>query len=354
MKEKKYYELYCRIKRQILNGEYKAGEKLPSKRVMSDMSSYSLITVTKAYGMLEDEGYIYTKERSGYFVCRTDFVSKEELNESAVPFSRLPEEQSNKDTSELEYSVWFKTVRKVISEKGDLLFRKTSAKGCACLRNAIADYLYRYRGMIADPERIIIGSGSEQLYESAVKLLGRDKTYGIEDPSCEQIRAVYDGMGIKIKKLTMGNDGIESKYLAKGSFDVLHVTPFHSYPSGVSTSISKRYEYLNWAKSNDNCIIEDDFDSEFFIPGHPIESLYSLDRENRVIYINTFSKSLSPAIRIGYMILPPHLVPEFDKKLGMFSCSVPVIDQYVLAEFISSGSFERHLNRMRRKMNRKA
>ena len=204
--------------------------------------------------------------------------------------------------------------------------------------------------MTADPHRIIIGSGSEQLYEIAVKLLGREKIYGIEDPSYEQIRAVYLGTGAKICPLKFCDDGIDTSELFNKSFDVLHVTPFHSYPSGITTPISKRYEYLKWAQMNNSYIIEDDFDSEFFIPGHPIESLYSLDNSNSVIYINTFSKSLSPSMRMGYMILPDALLPTYDEILGKFSCSVPVLDQYVLAEFISSGGFERHLNRMRRKI----
>ena len=204
--------------------------------------------------------------------------------------------------------------------------------------------------MSADPHRIIIGSGSEQLYEIAVKLLGREKIYGIEDPSYEQIRAVYIGTGAQICPLKFTNDGIDSNELFSSHFDVLHVTPFHSYPSGITTPISKRYEYLKWAQTNGAYIIEDDFDSEFFIPGHPIEPLYSLDSNNSVIYINTFSKSLSPSMRMGYMILPESLMPTYEKALGGFSCSVPVLDQYVLAEFINSGSFERHLNRMRRKI----
>ena len=229
---------------------------------------------------------------------------------------------------------------------------KSPGKGCAVLRNAIADYLYRYRGMRADPARIIIGSGSEQLYEIAVKIFGRDKIYGIEDPSYSQIKAVYLGVGAAICPLKFGEEGIESTALSSCKFDVLHVTPFHSYPSGVTTSISKRYEYLKWAHKNNSYIIEDDFDSEFFLPGHPIEPLYSLDSRSSVIYINTFSKSLSPSMRMGYMILPEKLMPQYEQRLGMFSCSVPVLDQYVLAEFISSGSFERHLNRVRRKMKR--
>jgi GntR family transcriptional regulator/MocR family aminotransferase len=133
----------------------------------------------------------------------------------------------------------------------------------------------------------------------------------------------------------------------------LHVTPFSSFPSGVTATVKKRYEYLNYARKNNGYIIEDDFASEFFIPGNPIQSLYGLDGGERVVYVNTFSKSLSPAMRIGYMIIPESLIYIYKEKADGFSCSVPVLDQYVLSEFISSGGFERHLSRVRRKMNKK-
>lgn len=349
---KKYYSLYLEMKSKILSGEFPAGEKLPSKRVMADMRGCSLVTVEHSYAMLEDEGYIFSRERSGYFVARIDSLAKALTVPQKTPIEHIKDECPRSQEQDFEYSLWFKALRKVISERGEELFVRSPSKGCAVLRNAIADYLYRYRGMVADPRRIIIGSGSEQLYEMALKLLGRDNIYGIEDPSYSQIRAVYLGAGAKICPLTFGKDGIESSSLQQNRFDILHVTPFHSYPSGVTTSISKRYEYLKWAENNQSYIIEDDFDSEFFIPGHPIEPLYSLDTHQSVIYINTFSKSLSSSMRMGYMILPCALLDEYDAKLGMFSCSVPVLDQYVLAEFIVNGSFERHLNRARRKMKR--
>lgn len=349
MKEKKYLILYKQIKNKIKCGEYKCGEKLPSKRVMVDKTGYSVITVERAYNLLADEGYIISKQRSGYFVCKPDtFISdvQEHKTEHYLPIEdNGPIQQKN----DFEYSVWFKTIRKVISEKGEKLFIKSPNKGCAVLRNAIAEYLLRYRGMSADPKRIIIGSGSEQLYETVLKILGRNKIYGIENPSYSQIEAVYRSEGGRICKLKMGKDGIKSSELANKSFDVLHVTPFRSYPSDVTASVVKRYEYLAWAGDN-NYIVEDDFNSEFFIPGQPIESLYSLDKKKRVIYINTFSKSLSPSMRVGYMIIPEDLMPMYDKMLGFFSCSVPVLDQYILAEFITSGNFERHLNRIRRRM----
>lgn len=344
---KKYYQLYKELKNKILSGEY--GQKLPSKRVMADKSGCSLITVQRAYAMLEDEGYIAASERKGYYVCSIEAAKPSDSVRGSLTYLPEPQEAA---AQEFEYSVWFKTVRKVISEKGEKLFIKAPNQGCSVLRNAIAGYLYRYRGMLAQPNCIIIGSGAEQLYECVVQILGREKIYGIEDPSYAQIRSVYASLGAQICPLKMSVDGIETQALQNNRFDVIHVTPFHSYPSGVTTSISKRYEYLKWAEQTGNYIVEDDFDSEFFIPGHPIESLYALDRTNSVIYINTFSKSLSPSMRIGYMILPEELLEKYEKTSGQFSCSVPVMDQYILAEFIESGSFERHLNRMRRKMKK--
>lgn len=345
---KKYYAIYKDTKNKILAGEYKAGERLPSKRVMGDRCGVSVITVEKAYGCLVDEGYVSSSERRGYFVLPI---------EAAVSFSTTDtknvvyvKDDNIENRQEFEYSVWFKTVRKVITEYADRLFIKSPVKGCAILRNALCDYLRRYRGMTAQPNNIIIGSGAEQLYEIVVKILGRDKIYGIEDPSYEQIYSVYSAMGVGIQPLKMGKNGIERSALNCGAFDVLHVTPFHSFPSGVTTSASKRHEYLGWAQKTGNYIVEDDFDSEFFIPGNPIESLYSLDVSDSVIYINTFSKSLSSSMRIGYMILPDNLLEKYDSLFDKLSCSVPVLDQYILAEFIKSGSFERHLNKMRKKM----
>ena len=348
MKEKKYFELYCSVKEQIESGEYKNGEKLPSKRVMADKSGVSVITVAKAYEMLAEEGYIRSAEKSGYFVCGSAGFEKAEPKKQ--PFAYLPESVEVPET-EFEYSVWFKTVRKVLSEQDSRLFVKSPNKGIPALRNALSDYLYRYRGMRAEPSSIIIGSGAEQLYETVVKILGRDLVYGIENPSYPQIEAVYRGAEVEIQKLKMGADGIETKALESGKMDVLHVTPFKSYPTNVTTSVQKRHAYLKWAEVNKRYIVEDDFNSEFFMPGQPVRSLFALDKKDKVIYINTFSKSLSPAMRMGYMILPEALMEKYDKILSNFSCSVPVLDQYVLAEFIKSGNFERHLNRMRRKLN---
>lgn len=345
----KYYQLYKEVKRRILSGAYKPGEKLPSKRVLADREGVSVITVERACQMLADEGYIHTVERQGYFVSEARLQPPS--HRTTEPICRLPEPVAPPE-DDFAYSAWFRTVRRVLSEKGSRLFVKAPMQGCAVLRNEIAAYLARYRHIAAQPAQIIIGSGAEQLYEIVVRLFGREKIYGIEDPSYEQIEATYTAMGAKIRRLPLGCDGIESSALERERFDILHVTPYHSYPTGITTPIGKRVEYLHWAQKRGSYIIEDDFDSEFFLPGQPVETLYALDSRKSVVYINTFSKSLSPSMRIGYMILPEALLPRYEERMQNASCSVPVMDQYILAEFLRSGDFERHLNHMRRKMRR--
>jgi len=350
MTKKKYYNLYLDLKRLIKEGKYKAGEKLPSKRVMADKTGYSQITVATAYEILESEGYIESKERSGYYVLKMDGFWQNDA-EKQKPFEHLKEPEREGD-EDFEHSVWVKTIRKVLSDGDRRLFLKAPNKGCAVLRNAIADYLYRYRAITVDPNNIIIGSGSEQLYQSVAKILKEKKIFGIERPSYKQIKEVYLSEGVDIIELDMEKNGIDSKLLKKGGFDVLHVTPFNSYPSGITADASKRQEYLRWVTEGERFIVEDDFASEFFMPGKPIQSLFSLDKTQSVIYLNTFSRSLSPSMRVGYMILPSVLMPLYEERQGKFSCTVPVLDQYILAEFIKSGNFERHLNRVRRKLNK--
>ncbi len=341
--------LYQSIKQKILNGEYPAGSKLPSKRVLADQSGCSVITVEAAYGILADEGYLVPKERSGYYVCAPELPARSQKVEG-INLAYLPE-GTEFPQGEFAGSVWFKTVRKVMNEQGNRLFVKSPGKGIPALRNAISAYLLRYRGMVAQPEQIIVGSGAEQLYETVIQILGRERVYGIENPSYAQIEAVYCAEGASVEKLRMGSEGIETSELEQTAASVLHVTPFGSYPTGVTATAAKRWEYLSWAKGV-RYLVEDDFGSEFFAPGQPMETLYAMSGGERVLYLNTFSKSLSPAMRMGYLILPKELMAEYDRKLGQFSCSVPVLEQYVLAEFIKSGNFERHVSRLRRRLKK--
>ena len=347
-REPLYYALYRAVRGDIAAGVLSAGERLPSKRALAEHLGVSAVTVEAAYRMLVDEGYAVSRERSGYYV-RAVGAPAPEPAEGREPLRLLPEETADGET-DFPYSLWFRILRQVISDQGRRLVARSPNEGCAVLRNAIAKYLLRYRGMHAQPEQVVVGSGAEQLYGAVVRMLGQDKLYAIEWPSYGQIEAVYRGTGARVERLPIGREGVESGALAATEAEVLHVTPFHSWPTGVTAPAAKRYEYLQWAGRPGRYIVEDDFDSEFFVSGKPPESLYSMDKRGRVIYLNTFSKSLAPSMRMGYMILPPALLPAYQQRVGMYSCSVPVLEQYALAQFIDQGHFERHLNRVRRRL----
>jgi GntR family transcriptional regulator/MocR family aminotransferase len=243
-------------------------------------------------------------------------------------------------------------MRRVLSERGELLLEKSPNLGCEELREAIKSYLRRNRGITVDSEQIIIGSGSEYLYGLIVELLGRTRVFAIESPSYKKIEQVYKATEITYELLPLTQAGIESKALAFTSADVLHTTPYRSYPSGVTATASKRHEYLRWASKKKRYIIEDDFESEFSVSSKPTETLFSLSKHDNVIYLNTFSKTISPSLRIGYMVLPRHLVSVYKEKLGFYSCTVPTFMQYVLTELLNNGDFERHINRIRRKIRK--
>ena len=339
--------LYEQIKKDILTGALAAGERLPSKRDLAEHLSVSVITAEHAYIMLEEEGYIEARPRSGYYVLPLTLPKGPDRRDTEIRF--LPEEPAGADTGNVpEAAGLSRIIRRILTEQPDIMLRKPPHEGCAVLRNAIAAYLGRYRGMRAQPENIIIGSGAEYLYGMLVQLFGRRVIFGIESPSYEKIESVYRVSGVMVEHLTMGRDGITSEALSETNAEVLHVTPFHSYPSGVTAGAGKRYEYLRWARDRGGYVIEDDFDSELTFFRKPIETLYAMDGGERVIYMNTFSKSIAPGIRIAYMVLPEPLLQRYREGLGFYSCTVPVFDQYVLARFIDSGAFERHLGRLRR------
>ena len=338
--------LYDTIKQEILSGKMAAGERLPSKRELAGRLGVSVITVENAYAMLEEEGYLVSRERSGFFVRELPMLPAGKSLGGAVRY--LPEEPAGEMPPISIVPAMARITRRILSERPEVLAMRPPREGCAVLRNALAEYLRRFRDIPVQPENIVIGSGAEQLYGLTVALFGRGVIYGIEDPSYEKIELVYRSNGAKIERLAMGEDGITDEVLSRSGAKVLHITPYHSYPTGITASARKRYAYLMWAKDRDAYIIEDDFDSEFAYYRKPIEPLYSMDTEGRVIYMNTFTKSLSPAVRIAYMVLPDALMARYTERLGFHSCTVPVLDQYVLAEYLAEGAFERHLGRLRR------
>ncbi len=342
-----YLGLYDNLREDIRAGVLKAGERLPSKRTLAEHLGVSVVTVDAAYKLLIDEGYAVSRERSGYFVAK--LAPGPTVPARAGEPVRAVEAKPPADLG-FRFSSLTKLMREVITEYGERLLMKPTATGCRELREAIAGFLLRYRGMRADPERIVVGSGAEYLYGMLVQLLGREKLYAVEDPGYMKIRRVYAAQGARVTLLPLEGDGVASAALSRCGADVLHVTPYHSYPTGVTASAEKRREYLGWALEGERVVVEDDFDSEFALTRRPQETLFSMDGGERVVYLNTFSHSLAPSMRMGYMVLPERLMKEYEETLGFYACSVPLFDQYVLAEFIDRGLFERHLNRVRRRL----
>ena len=339
-----YLQIYRQIKDDIISGNYAYNSKLPSKRLLADETETSTVTVEHAYALLCDEGYVESRERSGYFV-----IFRNSDGFALPPATEIRAVAHHSHSSpDFPFSVLARTMRNVISDLGDAILERSQNKGCPELRLAIKHYLSRNRGISVDVEQIVIGSGAEYLYGLIIELLGRGRTYGIEYPSYKKIEQVYRASEVAYDPLPLSADGIDSASLAGTAASVLHTTPYRSFPTGVSASASKRHEYIRWSSAGERYIIEDDFESEFSVSTKPEDTLFALSSGGNVIYLNTFSKTISPSLRIGYMVLPQKLVGDFDERLGFYSCTVPTFEQHVVARLIANGDFERHINKVRR------
>ncbi len=345
-----YLQLYECLKHDIVTSVFSYGSKMPSKRTLAEDTGVSVITVQHAYEILCEEGYLESRERSGYYAIYkdSDFVSVTDRTDDTPATASEITLEREKVKNSFPFSVLSKTMRKVLSDYGERILIKSPNHGCTELRSAISAYLKRSNGMNVRPEQIIIGSGAEYLYSLIVQLLGKDRTFGLENPSYNKIKQVYEANGVSCDMLVMGQDGIKSSELNRTEATVLHITPFNSYPSGITADVSKRLEYLQWAKQRNSYIIEDNYAAELTVSMKNDDTVYSMAKDASVIYLNTFSETIAPSIRVGYLVLPEQLLAEFEQKLGFYSCTVPVFEQYVLAELINSGDFERHINRVRR------
>ena len=343
----KYIDLYKTLRKDIIEGRYRFQEKMPSKRLLASSMGLSILTVEHSYALLLEEGYIEGRERSGYYVSYRDgllFPVEEQEEELLL---RAPFQSEDKE--EMSYSVIAKTVRKVLPKYGEEIVSPSESRGKYFLRKALKDYLRRARGIFVEEEQILIGAGAEQLYALLVQILGREGSFAVEFPSYEKMQKIYRANGIRLEFLEMGKNGIHSSALQTARSKVLHVTPFHSFPTGVTATASKRKEYLDYAKRNQAFIIEDDYDSEFSALGKPEDSLFSMDERDAVYYLNSFSKTIGPAFRMAYLLLPTKRMEEDFKKISFYSCSVPVLEQCILTELLQSGEFERHINRIKRR-----
>ena len=341
-KDAAYWQLYRQLRQDILDGLLPEGTKLPSKRQLAAELGLSLVTVEHALSLLVDEGCAVSRERSGLYAAFGGSAAP-------VPKARLEDMSLSDDMPpDFPFSALARIMRRVLADYGEKILTRSPGRGLGELCAAIAGYLARSRGIRVRPEQIVVGPGTEYFYAMLVQLLGRERVYAHENPCFDTIRRVYALGGARCEALAMGADGIEPEALSCATASVLHVTPYQSYPSGVSASAARRRDYAAWARGRAGFIIEDDYGAELAVSTRQVETIFSLAPEC-VVYLNSFSKTLAPSMRMAYMVLPEALLPLYEEQLGFYSCAVPVYEQLVLAAFIRDGELERHVNRLRRR-----
>lgn len=349
-----YEAVYEEIKHDILMGKLKKGERLVSKRNIAEQFGVSVVTAENAIAQLIAEGYISAVQRSGYFIR---YSGDGQAEMQSVPPEKKPVAKDNTPLSGaaalFPFSVWARLMRTVIAEQDTRLLKPMGSKGVYELRTAISDYLYRCRNMRVSPDNIVIGAGSEYLYNLIIQLLGRKLHYAVENPCYDKTARIYSLNQVKFTGTAMDKQGILAKELRESGADVAHISPARHFPSGAVMPIARRSEIMEWVQEKDGrYIIEDDYDSEFRRTGLPVPAVYSMDTAGRVIYINTFSQTIAPSVRISYMCLPESLMELWEEKMSFYSCPVPAFEQYTLAKFISEGYFERHINRVKKHVYR--
>ena len=352
----KYEYLYRCIRSDIRSGAIQAGTRLPSKRVFAEQLEVSVTTVEQAYDLLVSEGYVQARRGSGFYVSpgrafgrRIDpraLTTDEEDSWTPPDFDF----KANKCSLQLfPKNTWLRIMRRTLSEGNQELFETVPFNGLASLREAIASYLYESKGIVASPSRIIVGAGTEYLYSRLLQLFGMRTVMAIGDPGYKKLGEISRSRGTLWEYIPVDEEGIIVDALRESSAEVIHVSPANHFPLGIEMSPQRRTQLLKWAAEGaERYIIEDDYDSELRFSGRAQPPLFTQDAHQKVIYLNTFSKTLVPSLRISYMVLPKPLMELYSSQMSFYSCTVSGFEQDALARFISGGYFERHINRLRR------
>ncbi len=356
-KRKLYEQIYDHIVQEIRAGRLLVGERLPSTRSLAEFLSVSRSTVDLAYDQLQAEGYIEARPYRGFFVCHTEDLVRIEPEKEHTAVEE--EERKNSfqidfspngvDMSQFPFDTWRRITRNTLNDDRLELFLPGQPQGDLSLRSTIARYLRGARGVSCEPSQLIIGAGNDYLLMLLRHMIGEGRAVAMENPTYQRAYRLFRAMNYRVCSVGMDAQGMRVDGLRLSGADVAYVMPSHQYPTGVIMPIGRRTELLRWASEKEGrYLIEDDYDSEFRYRGKPIPSLQASDRSQRVIYIGTFSKSIAPAIRISYMVLPDALMERFRGQCGFLSSTVSRLDQATLNEFIGEGYFERYLNKMRK------
>lgn len=358
----KYIQLYDAIKREIVSGMLLNGEKLPSVRNMAKMLAIGKVTVENAYSQLLVEGYIESKEKSGYYVTRFEANEfghfKAQLNlptrqKSTAPLIKQYQTDGS-DADAFNFQIWKKAVNKVLEYQYKDLLNYGDVQGEYTLRYEIAEFVHQSRGGICSPEQVVIGAGIQYLFGLIATIFRKtEHQIAFEYPGFTKGMYIFEDYGFETEKIPLEMDGINVDHLMASSAKIVYVSPSHQYPTGSIMPVKKRLQLIDWAKSKDGYIIEDDYDSVLRYEGYPVPALQGLSDGGNVIYVGSFSKLLIPALRISFMILPHSLMPIFEAMKSRYSQSVSKIEQLALANFMKEGAFERHIRRIKKIYGRK-
>jgi len=350
-----YEQIYRYIKEDICAGKIPYGEKLPSTRALSVYLEVSRSTVELAYEQLVSEGYIESVPCKGYYGAQLErlYHQKEQKPLAVGKTEKKKKYKYHFSTSGIDlhsfpYNVWRKLTKEVLSNNSADLFNSGDSQGEEGLRYAIKQYLYQARGVDCSEDQIVVGAGNEYLLILLGMILGTTHKVAFETPTYKQAYRLFQNQGFQVTTVEMDRYGMQTEQLRETNANLAYVMPSHQYPLGIVMPMKRRMELLKWAsEKEERYLIEDDYDSEFRYKGKPIPALQGNDQNDKVIYLGTFSRSIAPAIRVSYMVLPKRLIGMYREKCSFLSCTVPKLDQYVIKEFLEQGYFERHLNKMR-------
>ena len=351
-----YEQIYYHIKKEITEGGLPFGRRLPSTRKLAKFLQVSRTTVDLAYGQLVSEGYVEARPCKGYYVCDLEGIcslspeSPRERKEPVKPDSGCLYDFSPRgvDLNSFPLGAWRKISKEILMEDNTRFFQLGEPAGEWELRCTIADYLHQARGVLTSPEQIIVGAGNDFLLMLLCVLLGNGRILAMESPTYRKAYELFDSLSCTVRIAGLDESGMRIDSLEETGADLAYVMPSHQYPLGIVMPVKRRMQLLEWAAQKEGrYIIEDDYDSEFRYRGKPIPALAGYDRRGKVIYIGTFSKSIAPAIRVSYMVLPESLMGIYDRRGRRISSTISRVDQLLIARFLNEGYYERHLNKMR-------
>lgn len=368
-----FRQIYEGLREAIVTGSLKAGEKLPATRALAEHLSVSRTTAVLAYEQLLAEGFIEGRGGSGTYVSAAFPVRPVSAQQSSVPIalsrfgsvvttsvSPPPQEKprltprydfafGRSDLDLFPFASWRRLLLRCVRNFSMRAYDYRHPSGSMALRERIAMHLERARAVRCEASQVLIVNGSQQALDLACRvLLDRGDRAVVEDPHYLGMREVLQTAGIALHPIPVDRDGLDTSRLPS-SARLAIVTPSHQFPTGAILSMPRRLELLNWARRRNAIIIEDDYDGEFRYEGQPLESLQGLDREGRVIYIGTFSRTMFSSMRIGYVVVPKSLLPAFTAAKWLADKHTATLEQEALAEFIGIGMYERYLRRVRRK-----